>query len=116
MWDFKGKELKAFDPPSDRESMISKAKLSPTGSLVITVDQDHKARLWDENGNLLSDLYIPIQTADFQPDGKGLVAVSPDGTLQFWQIWSDVGGMASEAEHRLKRLMAIKADEARERR
>jgi len=116
VWDFKGKELKNLEPPSDRESMISTARLNPTNSLVITVDQDHKARLWDENGNLVSELYIPLQTADFQPDGKGLVTVSPDGVLQFWQIWSDVGGMVSEAEHRLKRLMVIKADEARERR
>jgi WD40 repeat protein len=88
VWDFKGKELKTLDPPSDRESMISTAKLSPTDSLVITVDQDHKARLWDENGNLLSELYIPLQIADFQPDGKGLVTVSPGGVLQFWQIWT----------------------------
>jgi len=116
VWDFKGKELKTLDPPSDRESMISTAKLSPTNSLVITVDQDHKARLWDENGNLLSELFIPLKTADFQPDGKGLVTLSPDGVLQFWKIWSDVGGMVSEAEHRLNRLMAIKADEVRLRR
>ena len=69
---------------------------SPDGKIIVSSAEDNTLRLWDREGNPISE---PIKgheggvwSVAFSPDGKSLVSGSWDYTMRLWQggtSWED---------------------------
>jgi hypothetical protein len=73
-------------------SRVEKAAFGPDGSRIVTVSDDHAARLWEAaSGKLLATLQGhsgPVHSAEFSPDGSRLATASEDGTARLWETAS----------------------------
>ena len=69
---------------------LSRASLSPDGTLVATSAMDNTARLWDERtGELLRIIRGPAYTAEFSPDGTRLFTTGLKEMAVIWDIRLD---------------------------
>ena len=101
------------------EDWVNAASFNPAGTRIVTAGCDGKdpftlaciagtARVWDADGNLLTTLEGHTDTvwsASFSPDGRRVVTASDDGTVQLWEVWSDVDDMLDEAARRAGRTL-----------
>ena len=69
---------------------LTRATLSPDGTLVATAAVDNTARLWDERtGELLRVIRGPVYTAEFSPDGVHLFTTGLKEYAVIWDIHLD---------------------------
>jgi WD40 repeat protein len=68
------------------------ARFSPDGRRVLTVSDDHSARVWDaQTGQPVTDplLHLDhVKWAEFSPDGTSVVTASTDSTACIWDARS----------------------------
>ncbi|MBA3393851.1 MAG: protein kinase [Deltaproteobacteria bacterium] len=69
---------------------VSDAVFSPDGRTVVTISDDHTARLWDATtGKSLHELRGHrdwVRAVAFAPAGDAVLTVSWDGTARFWDV------------------------------
>ncbi len=84
---------------------LTRASLSPDGTLVATASVDNTARLWDERtGELLRTIRGPAYSAQFSPDGTHLFTT---GLKEFAVIW-DIR-LDRRSPHEIAELVAAKS-------
>lgn len=93
-------ELPGVDPSQPRAQFVEElrghtasvnsAVFSPDGSSLLSVSDDHSARLWNiyQGTPLKSAPSSVVIFSAFSPDGKSVVTASSDGTARVW----DTGG------------------------
>ncbi|KAA3658886.1 MAG: hypothetical protein DWQ04_23760 [Chloroflexi bacterium] len=105
LWDANGNLLISF---SDETGAITSAQFNPDGETIITTscterDQANgcslsQARLWDREGNLLSDFASHdggFKLVSFSPDGSRIFTNGSDGDLR---LWDSQGELVAELE------------------
>ncbi|HEY9674743.1 MAG TPA: CHAT domain-containing protein [Waterburya sp.] len=96
VWDTAGKlltEIKGIQGAIF--SLITSAKFSPDGKLIVTAHSDRTARVWDVSGRLISELkghQDTVRSAIFSPDGKFIVTRTFDSV----RVWNISGAMLAE--------------------
>lgn len=78
---------------NDRPTMVTQAKYSPDGSLILTTGENGRIRLWDPvSGKALVALDAGttaiLAGAKFSPDGKMVLAACEDDSLRLWDVSS----------------------------
>jgi WD40 repeat protein len=70
--------------------LVSRARFSPDGRLVVTVSEDQTARVWDaatgQELHTLTGHEGPVLLAAFSPDGKRVATAGTDGTARIWEL------------------------------
>ncbi|MBD1913162.1 MULTISPECIES: AAA-like domain-containing protein [unclassified Leptolyngbya] len=101
--------------PQRRIQLISgrtnQAELSPEGELFATIDDDAIARLWNVDGRLIKEFrrplnplqktpYVSQSIARFSRDGRFLVTVSTNNSIQIWnregELITNIQGLWSQ--------------------
>jgi WD40 repeat protein/energy-coupling factor transporter ATP-binding protein EcfA2 len=70
-------------------STITYAVFSPDGKKVLTASNDNFARLWDLNGDLITEFEghkVIVKSAVFSPDGMHVLTASADQTIKLWDL------------------------------
>jgi WD40 repeat protein len=70
-------------------NFLYSAVFSPDGSRVITASRDSTAKLWDTQGNLITDFRGhrgEVYRAVFSKDGQRILTASSDSTARLWDI------------------------------
>jgi WD40 repeat protein len=96
LWEANGKLLTEFNflkyitgkMSIEENYSISAAAFSPGSNRVLTVHNDNRARLWDLEGKLLTQLEhnAKIYSAIFSTDGTQVVTASADDTIKLWDM------------------------------
>ena len=75
------------------------ASFSPSGSRVVTLNLDRRARLWTTDGALVTNLLHDglVTLAEFAPDGSQVVTGSTDGRVR---LWDEVGDLLLDLNQR----------------
>jgi WD40 repeat protein len=71
----------------NHDAKIYSALFSPDGTRVATASADEKVRLWDLQGNLMSDFDKhegAVYSVVFSPDGSRILSASADKTVKLW--------------------------------
>ena len=69
--------------------IVWSANFSPDGSKIVTASSDKTARIWDVNGNLITELKGhtgTVYSTNFSPDGSKIVTASDDKTSRVWDV------------------------------
>ena len=69
--------------------IVWSANFSPDGSKIVTASDDKTSRVWDVNGNLITELKGhtgTVYSANFSPDGSKIVTASDDKTSRVWDV------------------------------
>ena len=78
--------------PIGHSSWVNSAKFSPDGLYVVTVSQDHTAKVWEVlSGKLLYTLEgheDALYSVEFSPDGRYVLTSSGDKTAKVWEFLS----------------------------
>ena len=96
LWHVNGQHLTEFnilkqikgEMRIEENHFVNNAGFSPHRKRVLTVHNDNIARLWDFQGNLLTQLEhkAKIYSAEFSPDGTRIVTASADSTIRLWDL------------------------------
>lgn len=64
------------------------AKFSPGGQMILTVSDEHTAKLWNRNGTFIADLKhkSSISSAVFSPDGTQILTTSEEQPAKLWNL------------------------------
>jgi WD40 repeat protein/energy-coupling factor transporter ATP-binding protein EcfA2 len=89
-----------YSESMQHEDKIISAIFSPKGNKVLTLSMDKTAKLWDLQGNLLTELKHSdyIISAVFSPDGSRILITSRDHTARLWKISGKL--LADMAKHK----------------
>ncbi|MCB9438431.1 MAG: hypothetical protein H6673_15755 [Anaerolineales bacterium] len=81
-------------------TQFTAAAWSPTGKYIAASGNRGVLRIWDENGNWLSDLiadaYPSLDILAWKPDGTQLAAAGSDGSIRIWFIQDPEGSAPSQ--------------------
>ena len=109
LWDSAGTMVKRLDTGEAEEVLVESAAFNPRGNRVMTMSRDGATRLWDANGNIITNLTSNASASVFAPRGGRLFTVPKAGTpVHIWQVWDDVGAMIGEADRRSRLLSSAK--------
>lgn len=81
------------------QDIVNSAFFSPDGNTIVTASKDHKAIVWNRNGELLAELKEHqgwVRSASFSPDGDTIVTASDDNIARVW-IVPNYNDLLSEA-------------------
>jgi len=89
--------------PGDGQPLLD-VEYSPTGQAIVTTSTDGSAALWDAKTGLqqaklrpqrIGGATLPMQQAQFTPDGRWLMSLSEDGRVYGWAAtWSSLMRLA----------------------
>ncbi|MFP5274501.1 nSTAND1 domain-containing NTPase, partial [Coleofasciculus sp.] len=68
---------------------VTSVNFSPDGQRIVTASDDKTARVWDIQGNQITQLkghQSTVYSANFSPDGQRIVTASRDTTARVWDI------------------------------
>ncbi|MEH2289273.1 WD40 repeat domain-containing protein [Nostoc sp.] len=72
------------------ENWVNCVAFSPDGKWIVSASNDSTIRLWDIDGNLITQPWRghekEVNSVAFSPDGKWVVSASNDSTIRLWDI------------------------------
>nr|MDZ8288938.1 WD40 repeat domain-containing protein [Nostoc sp. ChiSLP01] len=72
------------------ENWINSVAFSPDGKLIVSASNDSTVRLWDMEGNPITQPWHghekEVNSVAFSPDGKLIVSASNDSTVRLWDM------------------------------
>ncbi|TBR60487.1 hypothetical protein B4U84_06405 [Westiellopsis prolifica IICB1] len=71
------------------QDIVKSVSFSPDGKNIATTSNDTTARLWNLNGQQITEFIGhlgSVTSVNFSPDGKNIVTASLDGTARLWNL------------------------------
>jgi WD40 repeat protein len=81
--------VREFNYLIGHEAGVVSVDVSPDGSTIVTCGRDGKVKLWDLQGNVLTDFeghQGVVYEAAFSPDGLKVATAGRDGTIRLWNL------------------------------